>query len=145
MTGSFTGTATFGANEINQTVLTASVGASAIFVAKYNANGSLAWAKGVKGTDASNTVGNAIALDSSGNSYVTGSFGQTATFGVGEVNQTVLTTTGPFVTAPSLSLSPNTIVTGHLPGRRARATLHNACKSYPSMVVSTTFVPAAGA
>lgn len=38
--------------------------------------------------------GNSVALDPSGNSYVTGRFSGVAVFGPGEINQTTLTSTG---------------------------------------------------
>jgi Beta-propeller repeat/FG-GAP-like repeat len=88
VTGYFEGTATFGAGEANQTTLTAA-GSSDIFVAKYNSSGVLLWAKQAGGTDLDE--GSAIAVDGSGNIYVTGYFEGTATFGAGEANQTTLT------------------------------------------------------
>ena len=93
MTGRFTGTVTFGSGEPNQTQLT-STRASVydIFVAKYNGNGTLVWAKQAGSTSTDQGFG--IAVDGLGNSYVTGSFSDTATFGSGEPNQTQLTSAG---------------------------------------------------
>jgi Bacterial Ig domain/Beta-propeller repeat/Thrombospondin type 3 repeat len=93
VTGRFTGAVTFGSGESNQTQLTsASAFPYDIFVAKYNGNGTLAWAKQAGSTSTDQGFG--IALDGSGNSYVTGSFAGTATFGSGEPNQTQLTSAG---------------------------------------------------
>ncbi len=71
LTGSFCGTATFGA-----TVLT-SVGASEVFVAKLTSAGDYQWAVRADGA-----VGTGLAVDGGGNVYVTGFFsGATASFG----------------------------------------------------------------
>ncbi len=48
----------------------------------------LEWAKRAGGTDFE--LGLGIAVDTSGNSYVTGQFGGSATFGAGEANETTL-------------------------------------------------------
>ena len=89
--GSFTGTATFGAGETNQTTLnTSSSGTWDIFVAKYGTDGTLAWAKKAGGTSDDYAAG--IAVDGNGKIYVTGLFNGPATFGAGETNQTTLNT-----------------------------------------------------
>ena len=92
-TGSFEISAIFGEGEANETTLTA-VGSVDIFVAKYNADGTLAWAKHA----GSNYVdwGFDIASLESGSSFVTGFFTQTATFGIGERNQTILVSAGGY-------------------------------------------------
>ena len=74
VTGFFNGTASFGG-----TTLTSS-GQEDIFVAKLDSNGNWLWAKQAGGTS-SVAYGYSIATDSSGNSYVTGYFGETASFG----------------------------------------------------------------
>ena len=90
VTGYFQDTATFGAGELNQTTLNGNLGS--IFVARYDGNGALVWAKAQnQGTGAN---GESIAIDASGNSYVIGYFLNSATFGTGEVNQTTLTSVG---------------------------------------------------
>jgi len=91
VTGEFRGTPTFGSGETNETILT-SAGSDDIFIAKYNPEGTLAWAKraGGSGTD----VSNAIAVLSDGSPAVTGYFGGSATFGPGESNQIVATSAG---------------------------------------------------
>jgi Glucodextranase, domain B/Beta-propeller repeat len=91
VTGIIQGSATFGLGEVNETTLT-SAGGDDIFVALYGSNGSLQWAKRAGGTGLDRGVG--IAVDGSGNSYVTGVFNGSATFGLGEVNETTLTSAG---------------------------------------------------
>ena len=80
VTGHFTGTATFGQDEPNETTLT-SAGRSDIFVAKYNRDGALLWAIQAGGTDIDQGLG--IATTERGDSYVTGFFRDDATFGHG--------------------------------------------------------------
>ena len=55
-------------------------------------SGALVWAKRAGGT--SSDGGRGIATDGAGNSYVSGRFSGTATFGLGEANQTTLTSAG---------------------------------------------------
>jgi len=73
VTGSFIDPATFGT-----TTLTGS-GGEDIFVAKIDADGNWQWAKQAGGSDSDDVKG--ISVDANGNSYVTGSFRETATFG----------------------------------------------------------------
>ncbi|MCP1385132.1 SBBP repeat-containing protein [Runella salmonicolor] len=73
ITGNFQGTATFGATSKT------SEGSYDIFVAKYSSLGTFQWVQTAGGTDEDD--GQGIALDASGNVYVTGYFQQTATFG----------------------------------------------------------------
>jgi dockerin type I repeat protein len=91
VTGYFMGSATFGAGEPNKTMLT-SLGSWEIFVAKFAPDGSLVWVTQAGGTDFD--FGRGIAVDAAGNSVVTGSFGDKATFGEGNPNETVLTSVG---------------------------------------------------
>ena len=80
VTGSFEGVATFGTN----TLTAADAGSfSDIFVAKFDANGGVVWARGF-GADAVSDSGNALALDPVGNVLVAGS-SALATFGAGPV------------------------------------------------------------
>jgi len=81
VTGCFGGSVTFGS-----TTLTSSGGFD-IFVAKLDSSGNWLWAKNAGGT--SFDYGSGIAVDASGNSYVTGYFNGTATFG-----STTLTSNG---------------------------------------------------
>ena len=62
------------------------------FVSGSTAAQSLDWAKQAGGADTE--YAGDIALDDSGNSYVTGNFSGTTTFGVGEINETSLTSAG---------------------------------------------------
>jgi hypothetical protein len=74
VTGGFEGTATFGSTTLE------SSGSQDIFVAKLDNRGNWLWAKKAGGTDSD--YGYGIAVDASGNSYVTGYFySATATFG----------------------------------------------------------------
>ena len=91
VTGSFNGPATFGAGESNETTLTGA-GFADIFVAMYDNSGTLLRVKSAGGTNGDNGFG--IAVDGSGNSYVTGFFNGTAIFGAGEGNETTLTSAG---------------------------------------------------
>src|SRR5215216_4011887 len=69
-TGYFTGTVDFDPDAGTQ-ILT-SAGDQDFYIAKWNATGSLQWAKSIGGT--SEDYGNDIALDAAGNIYVTGDF-----------------------------------------------------------------------
>jgi len=79
LTGSFNNTVDFdpGAGTTNLT----SEGASDVFFAKYDTNGSLTWAQSIGGTDFDQ--GNSIAVDVSGNVYLTGFFKNTVDFDPG--------------------------------------------------------------
>ena len=89
ISGFFTGTATFGAGEANETTLNAA-GSSDLFVARYDANGALVWVRQAGGEGFAS--GQGIAVDRSGNSYVTGWLGSSTTFGSGESNETTIST-----------------------------------------------------
>lgn len=73
ITGSYSGTATFGSTA------TTSVGFYDIFVAKYNSNGVLQWVESAGGSEYD--YGNSIAVDGAGNAYITGSYRGNANFG----------------------------------------------------------------
>ncbi len=92
MTGTFLDQATFGAGENGEATLLSN-GGNDVFVAKYSGAGTLLWAKRAGGTGADQ--GSHIAVDASGHAYVAGSYESPATFGAGETNQTVLTTSQP--------------------------------------------------
>ncbi|MBI3852783.1 MAG: SBBP repeat-containing protein [Verrucomicrobia bacterium] len=83
VTGAYSGDATFGTNTLNN------LGGSAIFIAKYDTDGNLLWAVPAGGT--SLNAGRSVAVDTAGNSYVTGVFQGVGTFGT--TNQVTLTTT----------------------------------------------------
>ena len=73
VTGYFSGTATFG------TTTLVSNGSKDVFIAKLDTSGNWLWAKQAGGT--SDDEGRGIATDAYGNSYVTGYFHASATFG----------------------------------------------------------------
>ncbi len=88
VTGDFYRTAIFGPGETNETALT-SAGKKDIFIARYNSDGTLAWARQVSGANSDN--GSCVSALANGSGLVTGSFSGTVTFGAGEANETVLT------------------------------------------------------
>jgi len=92
VTGFFKGTATFGPGEPNATTLDDVDDLGDIFVARYEPDGSLAWAKraGRDGAD----IPAGIAGFPDGSCVVTGSFNTIATFGSGEPGLTVLSGIG---------------------------------------------------
>ncbi len=71
--GRFKGTATFG------TITKTSAGNYDIFVAKYNSIGTIQWVQAIGGVN--NDDARAIVVDSNGNSFVTGGFSGTVSFG----------------------------------------------------------------
>lgn len=85
VTGIFRGSASF------DTITLTSSGSTDIFIAKYDASGKVLWAKQAGGPDID--AGKNIAVDISGNSYVTGEFRGTSTFG-----STILTSSGNYDT-----------------------------------------------
>ena len=91
LTGYISGSVTFGPGETNQTILTSS-GNYDIFIAQYNTNGTLAWAKRAGGTANDQCWGVTTLSDNS--TVSTGYFSLTATFGVGESSQTSLISAG---------------------------------------------------
>lgn len=91
VTGYFTGTAVFGQGETNETTLT-TAGVQDIFIARYNPDGTLAWVKHAGGTDVD--TGSSNTALPNGDSFVTGQFKGIAVFGVGEGNETTLTSAG---------------------------------------------------
>ena len=77
ITGYFEGTVDFGGGSVT------SAGAADIFILKLNSSGTFQWVNIFGGT--STDVGQGIAVDSSGNSYITGYFQGTVDFGGGNV------------------------------------------------------------
>jgi hypothetical protein len=90
VTGEFMDTATFGAGEPNETILDDGVGFYDLFIAKYDPDGQLVWAKQTEGDY--EVSGRGVSALTDGSSLVTGFVWDTATFGPGELNETVLTT-----------------------------------------------------
>ncbi len=88
VTSFFENSATFGPGEANETTVSGT--GYEIYVAKYDANGALVWAKRAGGSGSGEDFGISIAVDGSGNSYATGFFVGSATFGPGETNETIL-------------------------------------------------------
>jgi hypothetical protein len=84
ITGNFTGTVDFDPGAGTQNLSSVS-GSFDIFLAKYDASGNYVWAQGMGGT--TNDIGYALAIDASGNSYVTGYFTSTADFDPGAGTQ----------------------------------------------------------
>jgi uncharacterized delta-60 repeat protein len=91
LTGYFTGTIYFGPGEPNETIIM-SAGNSDIFIARYNSDGTINWARRAGGS--STDEGSAVATLSDDSSVVTGYFRESATFGPVEENETILTTAG---------------------------------------------------
>ncbi|MHC4663900.1 MAG: choice-of-anchor Q domain-containing protein, partial [Planctomycetota bacterium] len=89
--GGFSENATFGEGEPEQTTLISS-GSGDVYIARYNSDGTLAWAKraGGSGIDLVRAV---VAL-SDGSCVITGYFDNTATFGPGDPDQTILSPAG---------------------------------------------------
>jgi len=75
--GDFENTVTFGSTELESTVYNR----SDVFITKLDTNGNFIWAKSVQGSNQNHDYGNSISVDNQGNSYITGSFRETATFG----------------------------------------------------------------
>ena len=80
VSGTFTGTINFDPSGNGNTSYTAA-SRNDTFVAKYNGSGALIWAKQVVGSGNSFDQGYAVAVDTSGNIAVGGTFQGTATFG----------------------------------------------------------------
>jgi len=89
--GGFSTSPTFGEGEANETILT-TAGSVDIFVAQYNPDGTLAWAKRAGGTGFDRCTGVTALSDDS--PVATGYFKESATFGEGELNETVLACSG---------------------------------------------------
>jgi hypothetical protein len=84
VTGGFRLKSTFGSY-----TMTAQKGDADIFVARYDANGNVVWVKKAGGSI--NDYGRAIATDANSNVYITGNYGQKATFGTYTLTGTDLT------------------------------------------------------
>jgi hypothetical protein len=91
VTGSFYTALTFGEGELNEGTLI-SAGSSDLFVAKYNFDGTLAWAKRAGGYNWDASYGIAALAD--GTAFVVGYSHDEITFGEGEPNETTLTAPG---------------------------------------------------
>ncbi len=89
VTGVYEGAVTFGLGESNETTLTAVGGAADVFLARYNPDGSLDWARRAGG-NGSVAVPQGLAAYADGTVVVTGYFGGDVTFGSGEGTETTL-------------------------------------------------------
>ncbi|MHC4663128.1 MAG: phage tail protein [Planctomycetota bacterium] len=89
--GQYDTEAVFGSGDANETGLT-SAGLTDIFVAKFNSDGTLAWAKSAGGTGIDEGMG--ITMLPDGSCIATGYFTGTATFGPGEPGETTLVSGG---------------------------------------------------
>lgn len=81
VTGYFSGTASFGSNTLVSSGATLDV-----FTARYTSSGQPSFAQQSGGSDLSGDYGNAIAVDATGNSFVTGQFSGGATLGTGQTD-----------------------------------------------------------
>ncbi len=86
VSGTFTGTVNFDPGAGN-TSFTAS-GRNDVFIAKYDSSGNLLWARDVVGTAGTVDEGYALAVDSIGDVWATGSYQSSATFGATTLNAT---------------------------------------------------------
>jgi len=89
--GEFPGSITFGKDEPNE-ITFESVGKIDIFIARYNPDGTLAWASRTWGEESGHSM-DIIAIPG-GESVITGYFWDTTIFGEGEANETSLTSWG---------------------------------------------------
>jgi hypothetical protein len=92
-TGYFLGSTIFGPGEPNEIELN-STGGSDIFIARYNSNGTIAWAKRAGGSYLEKSCGITTLSDDS--TAITGYFYGTAIFGKGEPNETYLISAGGY-------------------------------------------------
>lgn len=92
VTGCFERSATFGPGQMDQVTLTSDGIGFDSFIARYNPDGKLEWVKHNTGTGGE--IANGITTLSDNSSVITGFFEDTATFGKGEPNETVLTCAG---------------------------------------------------
>jgi hypothetical protein len=93
VTGGFSDSATFGPGEPGETTLVSAADFD-FFIARYHADGGLAWARRAGGDPDTYQWGAALAVLPDGSVLVTGDFTGQATFGPGEANQTELQATG---------------------------------------------------
>ncbi|MCP4673944.1 MAG: hypothetical protein GY854_00170, partial [Deltaproteobacteria bacterium] len=89
LSGGFDGTVIFGPGESNETTFT-SAGIRDVYVAKYETNGDLAWARRA-GTGTSDNFGEKLHAFSDDSFWVVGGFNGTMVMGEGEPNETLLT------------------------------------------------------
>jgi uncharacterized delta-60 repeat protein len=137
VTGEFEDAAAFGPDDPPPTVLT-SAGEDDVFIAMYQPNGNLIWAKRAGGI--ADDIGRAVDFCWDGSVIVAGKFERLATFGPGEANETSFTAEGyaeifvaQFKQDGDLSVLKRAVGTGHdeakgiasLPDGSALVTGHN--------------------
>lgn len=91
ITGSFSDSATFGPNENNESSINA-VGTFELFHARFSSAGDFLWVTQTTGSDV--TINYDVTTDFHGNSFITGNFQGTVTFGVGQPNEITFTNNG---------------------------------------------------
>ncbi len=89
--GVYQATATFGAGESSETALTAA-GIADVFLAKFNSDGTVAWAKSAGGANGDRAQ--AIEALAGGSFLLTGYFSSSATWGAGESSESTLDAAG---------------------------------------------------
>lgn len=89
--GTFTGDVTF-APDTQQSTTFISQGQSDLFLARFGADGTLQWV--IQAGGIGNDIGAGIAIDAVGTLYLTGSFAQTASFGMTSAQATTITSSG---------------------------------------------------
>ena len=87
ITGNFNNAITFGSGEANETALPPASGSHDVFLARYNPDGTLAWAVRAGGTGSD--IGESVAVLDDGSAFVTGKYTGTATFGVATILNSV--------------------------------------------------------
>jgi len=104
VTGKFSNQALFGEGQPNETVLDGTFGE--IFIAKYDLNGYLLWAKSAGGSKDGDS-GFSIVTDAASGVYITGSIEDGAIFGKGEVSEKTVTDLGYKIFAAKYSSDGN--------------------------------------
>ncbi|MEZ0229163.1 MAG: hypothetical protein ACAI25_11100, partial [Planctomycetota bacterium] len=92
LTGTFTGSVTFGPGAPAQVVATAPTGATSAFVARFGPDGTLVWVKTTHTSAPYAVSASGVAANADGSTTVTGFMMASATFGAGETGQRTLTT-----------------------------------------------------
>jgi hypothetical protein len=104
VTGRFYNETKFGEGQPNETILKGTL--SEIFIAKYDPEGILQWAKSAGGSGDADT-GFAIVTDASANVYITGSIENNVTFGKGEASEKTVSSSGIKIFAAKFTSNGN--------------------------------------
>jgi len=105
--GRFDGTVDFDPGFGIFNLTSASASARDFYISKLNANGHFVWAKSMGGADDASTSG--LAIDGTGNAYVTGFFEKTAHFGVGTGAYDLTSSGSDDLFVLKLSIPPDTL------------------------------------